>query len=737
MKRHVLTVLLLCVALCLSALAMAEGDTRQKIDIVFLVDTTGTMPPKIARINKQMDDFAAKLPNTEFDVRYGLAGFGDETSTSKFSGLDYPEVTKKVRLDGSDWTSDVSRLKAYLGIGPDKLPKYHGGDTPETSTNAVYDVATGYVWREDALRFIILVTDAPPQAAGDYGVIGGRHVVVKSMNTVIEKCKELNISVSVASLPGDYGNSGDSHNTNMASAYGDLVQQTGGKYQYIDGSNTIASIGEWVRSYPVVSMTPETVDAGQQVSVLVTFKELNDGNLTNHHYQKKMPSEGSQWENLTDNLEGKYIFTSSAEESPDGTRFRWMGYINGTLCYSNEVTLSLFDIKTDPTSRAVDAGADVDFTVEATGDIAGFQWQKKVGDNWTSMTDGNGVSGATTKELTLSGVQLDDSVNYRCVATSKRNTMLESGTATLSVFDITTQPESTKSAEVGATVTLLVAASGDVKSYQWEKEVNGSWTVISGATGATLQLSNVMGSDAGSYRCVITSERKTTATSNAAVLTVLPALAFTTNPTDALVESGKTASFAVQAAGDGVTYQWQRKNPGSDWTDMTGATGATLELGAVSEGDDGSLFRCVAKSSLGTVKTSTEAKLTVVSAPAITLQPQSLRVAVGQDASFTIEATGYDLRYQWQARTENGFVDCPDGQTPTLTLKARKLADDGSVYRCVVRSGFGTELVSDEVTLSVLALPDLPETGDSSRLGLWAALCAACVLGLAALKRRA
>ena len=61
----------------------------------------------------------------------------------------------------------------------------------------------------------------------------------------------------------------------------------------------------------------------------------------------------------------------------------------------------------------------------------------------------------------------------------------------------------------------------------------------------------------------------------------------------------------MQAAGDGVTYQWQRKKPGGDWTDMTGATGATLELGAISEGDDGSLFRCVAKSSLGTVKTST------------------------------------------------------------------------------------------------------------------------------------
>ena len=123
MKRHVLTALLLCVVLCLPALAMAEGDTRQKIDIVFLVDTTWTMPPKIARINGQMDDFAAKLPNTEFDVRYGLAGFGDETSTTNYPDLDYPEVTKRVMLGGSYWTSDVSLLKEYLEIRPGNLLK--------------------------------------------------------------------------------------------------------------------------------------------------------------------------------------------------------------------------------------------------------------------------------------------------------------------------------------------------------------------------------------------------------------------------------------------------------------------------------------------------------------------------------------------------------------------------------------------------------------------------------------
>ena len=718
MKRHALTALLLCVALCLPTLAWAEGEAKQKIDILFLIDTTASMSNNIENAKQQLMTINNTLSGQ--DVRYALVAFGDHRED------EIPTAYKTTNK--TMWTSDVDEL---MNTGFSSLPKFYGGDTKETSTNSIRDVLymtySSNAWRDQALRVIILVTDAEPVAPGKYTVKNHPStylLTIISMDDAITACERESVCVFLA----DYGNT---------TQYSSLVSKTGGIIQSVNNSSSMEPIAQWINDTPWISGQPSDYiqEEGKDVILKVT---ADDANAT-YQWQKCIYNGNGiyTWQPITGET-GSTLTLSRVSSDMDGARYRCsVEYSDGTLHISNPARLSipyapLFT--RNPSSISVDAGAQVQFAAYSRGQDITYQWQKLNGTVWENMS----IEGSTTNWLELSNVQAkDDQSQYRCVATSKFGTQATSGTATLTVFDITKQPESSKSAEVGATVTLSVAASGDVKSYQWEKEVNGSWTVISGATGATLQLSNVMGSDAGSYRCVITSERKTTATSNAAVLTVLPALAFTTNPTDALVESGKTASFAVQAAGDGVTYQWQRKNPGSDWTDMTGATGATLELGAVSEGDDGSLFRCVAKSSLGTVKTSTEAKLTVVSAPAITLQPQSLRVAVGQDASFTIEATGYDLRYQWQARTENGFVDCPDGQTPTLTLKARKLADDGSVYRCVVRSGFGTELVSDEVTLSVLALPDLPETGDSSRLGLWAALCAACVLGLAALKRRA
>lgn len=729
MKRRVLTALLLCVALCLPALAMAEGLPRQKIDVVFLIDTTGSIgDDKIASIKNQMDGFAATLPNNKFDVRYGLAGFGDETSTIKYSGYDYPEVTKWVRLGDSYWTSDVSRLKAYLGIGQDKLPKYFGDDQPETSTNAIVEMAkqigeaTGSeTWRDGAFRQFVLVTDAVPKESKTY-TVQGEQVYVYRMDEAIQTCLNSEISVSVASL---------NNNSDMASAYENLVKQTGGMYQYVGDSTTLASFGEWVFGTPFIVLYPaEYVDAGKPASLFVNFKGPH-GEITNDGWET-MAAEEREWR--TQSVRDNFYIEKSEVIAYNGTRFRWKCDIDGITRYSNVVTLRAFAIAANPTSTAVDAGANASFTVEAMGDIAGFQWQKKVGDNWTSMTDGNGVSGATTKELTLSGVQLDDGVNYRCVATSKRGTTCESGTATLTVFDITKQPEPRVDVDAGKLVSFAVEATGDVAGYQWEKLEGSTWKPVSGATNATLQLSSVKESDSGTYHCVVTSERNTTKTSVPVTLTVAALPVVTWASGDVFTEDGLDATFEVKATGEGMTYQWQEEVNGV-FTAISGATGTKLTVTASPE-KNGRRYRCVVKNRLGTETTSTPMTLTVANAPAITLQPKSLSVAVGQDASFTIEATGYDLHYQWQVRTENGFADCPDGQTPTLTLKARKLADDASVYRCVVRSGFGTELTSDEATLSVLALPDLPETGDSSQLWRWAALCAACAGVLVAMKRR-
>jgi predicted alpha-1,2-mannosidase len=65
----------------------------------------------------------------------------------------------------------------------------------------------------------------------------------------------------------------------------------------------------------------------------------------------------------------------------------------------------------------------------------------------------------------------------------------------------------------------------------------------------------------------------------------------TTQPQDATA-SGASVSFTAAATGDPQpVVQWQAKTPGGDWTDVTGATGATMTLTDPQGQADGTQFR--------------------------------------------------------------------------------------------------------------------------------------------------
>jgi glucose/arabinose dehydrogenase len=85
-------------------------------------------------------------------------------------------------------------------------------------------------------------------------------------------------------------------------------------------------------------------------------------------------------------------------------------------------------------------------------------------------------------------------------------------------------------------------------------------------------------------------------------------------------------------------------------------------------------------------------------APVIGQQPADVTVAVGQPATFTVEATGATpLSYQWQ---RNG-VNISGATSASYTLPAATLADDGAQFRCVVSNSAGTA-TSNSATLRVI-----------------------------------
>lgn len=83
-------------------------------------------------------------------------------------------------------------------------------------------------------------------------------------------------------------------------------------------------------------------------------------------------------------------------------------------------------------------------------------------------------------------------------------------------------------------------------------------------------------------------------------------------PTDqAVVSSSGVARFTIQAAGTGLTYQWQRStDAGATWTDISGAVSATLELIGVTTDQNGYQFRAKVSGNSGAL-TSLPVTLTV------------------------------------------------------------------------------------------------------------------------------
>ncbi len=270
--------------------------------------------------------------------------------------------------------------------------------------------------------------------------------------------------------------------------------------------------------------------------------------------------------------------------------------------------------------------------------------------------------------------------NYAVVATINDPNYEGSATGTLEIADtgplqIITQPADT-TAVVGDTATFTVGASGAGPiTYQWRKGA----TPIDGATSPTLTLANVQTTDAGNYRVVV-SNPDGSLTSAAAHLTVIDPVVITAQPQDATVNVGQTAVFSVTATGSGpLAYQWRRNG-----NDLPDATSRVLRLPGVTLTDAGAYSVIV--SNAATSATSSDATLTVIEKPAITVQPVDASVVVGQTATFTVEATGTaPLSYQWR----NGTTDIPGATSSTLTLVTVQSTDAGN-YRVVVSNAGGS-----------------------------------------------
>jgi Mg-chelatase subunit ChlD len=121
---------------------------RPVVDVVFVLDTTGSMSGLIETAKEKIWSIASTMASAQPtpDIRIGLVGYRDK-------GDQY--VTKIVNLS-DDLDSVYARLMEFQAGG--------GGDTPESVNKALYDAVHNMSWSkaDQAYQVIFLVGDAPP-----------------------------------------------------------------------------------------------------------------------------------------------------------------------------------------------------------------------------------------------------------------------------------------------------------------------------------------------------------------------------------------------------------------------------------------------------------------------------------------------------------------------------------------------------------------------------------------------
>jgi Mg-chelatase subunit ChlD len=129
----------------------ANAVQRPRLDLVFLVDATGSMGDEIAKLKASMHAMSqqiAQLPGRP-DICYGLVAYRDRGDAF---------ITRT-----HDLTDDLGAFQQVLAA----VQAGGGGDTPEALNEAWHEVVHGLSWRTDAARLVVLVADAPPHL--DYG----------------------------------------------------------------------------------------------------------------------------------------------------------------------------------------------------------------------------------------------------------------------------------------------------------------------------------------------------------------------------------------------------------------------------------------------------------------------------------------------------------------------------------------------------------------------------------------
>ena len=195
--------------------------------------------------------------------------------------------------------------------------------------------------------------------------------------------------------------------------------------------------------------------------------------------------------------------------------------------------------------------------------------------------------------------------------------------------------------------------------------------------------------------------------SNGEIYSVAPSLKITEQPKDTAVSLGAEYSFAVEAAGEGLSYTWYYRLSGDNKYVKSACTSSTYRNKANANVDHMRIY-CVVTDRDGNTCISDIATLRVVaSAQALQITEGPLNTAVENRSAYTFSctATGKDLSYAWYYKIAGDSQFTKSAISGSNYTNIASPTVNGMEIYCVVSDQYGTNATSRTATLLVKGTP--------------------------------
>jgi Mg-chelatase subunit ChlD len=177
--------------------------TRGKsVDLVFVIDTTGSMSDKIKGLLQTASKFVDRFGMLQMDSRIAIVAFGDLT-------------VKSDKIVATGFTRNLETTKSSL----QKIPRYSGGGNRGESSLEALQKAMALDFRENVVKVLLLITDEP--------ALQNRQVRVED---VIGDLQDREMLTFVVSTPEKY--------------YKEMAARTGGKWYKISAQTDFTDLLE-------------------------------------------------------------------------------------------------------------------------------------------------------------------------------------------------------------------------------------------------------------------------------------------------------------------------------------------------------------------------------------------------------------------------------------------------------------------------------------------------------------